>query len=79
MKIIEKGGPGYRGYLKPVRSTVTKMPELIDFDGDFRVNMYRKVKGEFGVNGVTTQTTQTHQTTQSKESTLSDDDKRYWN
>ena len=51
-------------------------PELIDFDGDFRVNMYRKVKGEFGVNGATTQTTQTHQTTQSKESTLSDDDKK---
>ena len=38
--------------------------------------MYRKVKGEFGVNGVTTQTTQTHQTTQSKEPTLSDDDKK---
>ena len=34
--------------------------------------MYRKVKGEFGVNGVATQT---HQTTQSKELTLSDDDK----
>ena len=47
-------------------------PELIDFDGDIRVNMYRKVKGEFGVNGVATQT---HQTTQSKELTLSDDDK----
>jgi ATP-dependent DNA helicase RecG len=38
--------------------------------------MYRKVKGEFGVNGVTTQTTQTHQSTQSKKSTLSDDDKK---
>ena len=35
--------------------------------------MYRKVKGEFGVNGVATQT---HQTTQSKELTLSDDDKK---
>lgn len=38
--------------------------------------MYRKVKGEFGVNGVTTQTTQTHQSIQSKKSTLSDDDKK---
>lgn len=38
--------------------------------------MYRKVKGEFGVNGATTQTTQTHQTIQSKEPTLSDDDKK---
>ena len=35
--------------------------------------MYRKVKGEFGVNGATTQTPQT---TQSKEPTLSDDDKK---
>ena len=35
-----------------------------------------RVKGEFGVNGVTTQTTQTHQSTQSKKSTLSDDDKK---
>lgn len=38
--------------------------------------MYRKVKGEFGVNGVTTQTTQTHQSIQSKKSTLSDGDKK---
>ena len=35
--------------------------------------MYRKVEGEFGVNGATTQK---HQTTQSKGATLSDDDKR---
>lgn len=46
-------------------------PELIDLEGDFRVNMYRKAKGEFGVNGKTTQnTTQTTQSaTQTTQST----------
>ena len=47
-------------------------PGLIDFDGDFRVNMYRKAKGEFGVNDKTTQTTQTHQSDTLK---LSEEDK----
>lgn len=52
-------------------------PELIDFDGDFRVNMYRKVEGEIGGNGVTTQATQdTTQTTQgTTQAELSEDDK----
>lgn len=45
-------------------------PELIDFEGDFRVNMYRKAKGEFGVNGKTTQST-----TQSGTLKLSEDDR----
>ena len=30
-------------------------PDLVDFDGDFRVNMYRKAECEIEVNGVTTQ------------------------
>ena len=34
-------------------------PKLIDFEGDFRVNMYRKSEREFGVN---VKATQTHQT-----------------
>ena len=76
MKIIEKWGTGIPRLFEACEEYGLPKPELIDFDGDFRVNMYRKVKGEFGVNGVTTQTTQTHQTTQSKESTLSDDDKK---
>lgn len=42
-------------------------PDLVDFDGDFRVNMYRKAESEIEVNGVTTQgTTQVE---------LSEDDK----
>ena len=76
MKIIEKWGIGIPRLFEACEEYGLPKSELIDFDGDFRVNMYRKVKGEFGVNGATTQTTQTHQTTQSKELTLSDDDKK---
>ena len=76
MKIIEKWGTGIPRLFEACEEYGLPKPELIDFDGDFRVNMSRKVKGEFGVNGVTTQTTQTHQSTQSKKSTLSDDDKK---
>lgn len=76
MKIIEKWGTGIPRLFEACEEYGLPKPELIDFDGDFRVNMYRKVKGEFGVNGVTTQTTQTHQSTQSKKLTLSDDDKK---
>ena len=76
MKIIEKWGIGIPRLFEACEEYGLPKPELIAFDGDFRVNMYRKVKGEFGVNGATTQTTQTHQTTQSKELTLSDDDKK---
>lgn len=37
-------------------------PELIDFEGDFRVNMYRRAKETFGANNGITQTPQTTQT-----------------
>ncbi|MDC7286729.1 hypothetical protein NXH76_02845 [Blautia schinkii] len=33
-------------------------PELIDFDSDFQVNMYRQVSSEFVRSGSPTQTTQ---------------------
>lgn len=39
-------------------------PELIDFEGDFRVNMYRRAKETFGANNETTQTPRTTQTPQ---------------
>ena len=48
-------------------------PDLVDFDGDFRVNMYRKAESEIEVNGVTTQATQG--TTQATQVELSEDDK----
>lgn len=49
-------------------------PELIDFDGDFRVNMYRNVNGEPD-SKITQSTTQTTQTTQSITLKLSENDK----
>lgn len=75
MKIIEKWGTGIPRIFRECKEYGLQEPELIDFDGDFRVNMYRKAKGEFGVNDKTTQTTQTHQTTQSNTLKLSEDDK----
>ena len=75
MKIIEKWGTGIPRLFEACKEYGLPKPELIDFDGDFRVNMYRKVGSEFGVNEVTTQTTQTHQTTQTNEMELTEDDK----
>lgn len=78
MKIIEKWGTGIPRVFKECKEYGLSEPELIDFDGDFRVNIYRKTNGEFGVNEKTTQTTQTtqtHQTPQSIALKLSEDDK----
>ena len=75
MKIIEKWGTGIPRLFEACEEYGLPKPELIDFDGDFRVNMYRRVESEFGVNVNTTQTTQTHQTTQKNELVLSDEDK----
>lgn len=59
MKIIEKWGSGIPRILCECSDYGLPEPEFIDFDGDFRVNMYRQIEGAFGGNGVTTQTTQT--------------------
>ena len=42
MKIIEKWGTGIPRLFEICREYGLPKPELIDFDGDFRVNMYRK-------------------------------------
>ena len=42
MKIIEKWGTGIPRIFRECREYGLPEPELIDFDGDFRVNMYRK-------------------------------------
>ena len=42
MKIIEKWGTGIPRIFRECRDYGLPDPELIDFDGDFRVNMYRK-------------------------------------
>ena len=77
MKIIEKWGTGIPRLFEACEEYGLPKPELIDFDGDFRVNMYRKIESEPGVNGVTTQATQgTTQTTQgTTQAELSEDDK----
>ncbi len=61
MKIIEKWGTGIPKVLRECREYGLPEPELIDFDGDFRVNMFRKT-AVLDVRD-TTQTTQTTQTT----------------
>ena len=42
MKIIEKWGTGIPRLFEACAEYGLPEPELIDFDGDFRVNMYRK-------------------------------------
>lgn len=44
MKIIEKWGTGIPRLFETCKEYGLPRPELIDFDGDFRVNMYRKVE-----------------------------------
>ena len=55
MKIIEKWGTGIPRLFEACEEYGLPKPELVDFDGDFRANMYRKVESVIGVNGVTTQ------------------------
>lgn len=43
MKIIEKWGSGIPRILRECREYGLPEPEFIDFDGDFRVNMYRQL------------------------------------
>lgn len=64
MKIIEKWGTGIPKVLRECREYGLPEPELIDFDGDFRVNMFRKmavldVRDTTQTTQTTTQTTQT--------------------
>lgn len=63
MKIIEKWGSGIPRILRECREYGLPEPGFIDFDGDFRVDLYRQIEGAFEDNGVTTQTTQTTQST----------------
>lgn len=60
MKIIEKWGTGIPRIIRECKEYGLKKPELIDFDGDFRVNMYRreeKSKTTQTTTQITTQTT----------------------
>ena len=46
MKIIEKWGTGIPRIFRECKEYGLQEPELIDFDGDFRVNMYRNINGK---------------------------------
>lgn len=59
MKIIEKWGTGIPRILRECKEYGLKKPELIDFDGDFRVNMYRKEEKSKTTQTTTQITTQT--------------------
>ena len=74
MKIIEKWGTGIPRVFRECKDYELPEPDLIDLEGDFRVNMYRKKEETFDVNIRTTQTTQTTQTTKKDVLKLSEDD-----
>ncbi len=59
MKIIKKWGTGIPRIFRECKEYGLPDPELIDFEGDFKVNMYRRTKETFGVSNGTTQTAQT--------------------
>lgn len=59
MKIIEKWGTGIPRIFRECKEYGLPEPELIDFEGDFKVNMYRRTKETFGVSNGTTKTHQT--------------------
>ena len=64
MKIIEKWGTGIPRILRECKEYGLKKPELIDFDGDYRVNMYRREEKSKTTQTTTQTTTQiTTQTT----------------
>ena len=49
MKIIEKWGTGIPRLFEACEEYGLPKPELVDFDGDFRVNMYRKRDTDTGI------------------------------
>ncbi len=66
MKIIEQWGSGIPRIIKECQEYGLQDPELIDFDGDFRINLYRNTNS----NIITTQATQaTQATTQATQAT----------
>lgn len=67
MKIIEKWGTGIPRLFAACEEYGLPKPELIDFDGDFRVNMYRKR----GTNAETNRETGTNIETNTKTNTES--------
>ena len=73
MKIIEKWGSGIPRMIRECREYNLPEPQFIDFDGDFRVNMYRQASNVVEHIKKTTQTTQTSYG--SKRNSFSNEDK----
>ena len=63
MKIIEKWGTGIPRLFESCEEYGLPKPELIDFDGDFRVNMYRKRRINTETNRKTGTNTETNRKT----------------
>lgn len=59
IKIIEKWGTGIPRLFETCEEYGLPKPELIDFDGDFRVNMYRKAETNTETNIETDTNTET--------------------
>ena len=59
MKIIEKWGTGIPRLFESCKEYGLPKPELIDFDGDFRVNMYRRTETNTEINTNTETNTET--------------------
>lgn len=75
MKIIEKWGSGIPRLMRECREYGLPEPDFFDFDGDFRINMYRKAKRKSFVTTQTTQSTQTIQTPQTFTKSFTMEDK----
>ncbi len=70
MKIIEQWGTGIPRLFEACKEYGLPKPELIDFDGDVRVNMYRRVETNTETTQATQETTQaTQETTQATQET----------
>ncbi len=69
MKIIEKWGTGIPRLLHECREYGLPEPKLIDFDGDFRVNLYRKPQALESQNTTQATTQATQGTTQATQAT----------
>lgn len=69
MKIIEKWGTGIPRLFAACEEYGLPKPELIDFDGDFRVNMYRKRRINTETNRKTGTNTETNTETNTKTNT----------
>ena len=65
MKIIEKWGSGIPRIIRECKEYGLPEPEFLDFDGDFRVNMYRKAA--VGANGISDTKNDTNDTNDTNE------------